>query len=176
MKSKITAVSIGAALVTIFLTAPVSRAADTEVFTAQLLGDNEVPPINSPGQASFRMEISSNGNITFTMTFSGLATTVMVSHLHFAPTKVGGGVMINLCGTPGLQACPAGPSGTFTGTITAANVAAIAGQGINAGDLTSALEAVREGNSYANIHTVRFPGGEIRGQVKRGKGSSDEQE
>jgi hypothetical protein len=175
MKSKITAVSIGAALVTILLTAPALRAEKTEVFTAQLLGDNEVPPINSPGQASFRMEISSSGDINFTLTFSGLSAPLLVSHLHFAPTKVAGGVMINLCGTPGIQACPVGPSGTITGTITAANVATIANQGIDAGDLTSALEAVREGNSYANMHTTRFPGGEIRGQVKRGKGNSDEE-
>jgi hypothetical protein len=45
------------------------------------------------------------------------------------------------------------------------------GQGINAGDLASALEAVGEGNAYANRHTKKFPGGEIRGQVVRRKGT-----
>jgi hypothetical protein len=171
MKSQITAVSIGAALVTILLTAPALRAADTEVFTATLLGDNEVPPINSQGQASFRMEIGST--ITFTLTFSGLSAPLLVAHLHFAPTKVAGGVMIFLCGGDSQPACPVGPSGTITGTITAANVVAVmlgnVNQGIDAGDLTSALEAVREGNAYANMHTTKFPGGEIRGQVKRSK-------
>ena len=44
------------------------------------------------------------------------------------------------------------------------------GQGIAAGDLDSALEAVREGLSYANMHTTMFPGGEIRGNVQRGAG------
>ena len=38
------------------------------------------------------------------------------------------------------------------------------------GDLDSALEAVRTGLSYANMHTTNFPGGEIRGNVKRGGG------
>jgi CHRD domain len=32
------------------------------------------------------------------------------------------------------------------------------------------LEAVRQGLSYANMHTTTFPGGEIRGNVQRGGG------
>jgi CHRD domain len=138
----------------------------TEVFSARLLGDSEVPPINSAGTATFHMEIGAT--ITFTLTFSGLSSNLFVSHLHFAPTKVGGGVMIFLCGGGSQPACPAATSGTISGTITAANVTGPTGQGIAPGDLTSALEAVREGNAYANMHTQMFPGGEIRGQVRRG--------
>jgi hypothetical protein len=54
--------------------------------------------------------------------------------------------------------------------ITAANVTGPTGQGIAPGDLDSALEAVRQGLSYANMHTTNFPGGEIRGNVQRGGG------
>ena len=46
-------------------------------------------------------------------------------------------------------------------------------QGIDPGDLTSALEAVDDGAAYANIHTTKFPGGEIRGQVRRGNKHAD---
>jgi hypothetical protein len=114
------------------------------------------------------MEISSSGTISFTLTFSGLTSNILVSHLHFAPTKVAGGVMIFLCGGGNQPACPAAAtSGTVTGTITAANVTGPAAQNIAAGDLASALEAVGDGLSYANIHTTNFPGGEIRGQVVR---------
>jgi hypothetical protein len=137
-----------------------------EVFSARLLGDSEVPPINSAGTATFHMEIGAT--ITFTVTFSGLSSNLVVSHLHFAPTKVGGGVMIFLCGGGNQPACPAATSGTISGTIAAANVTGPAGQGIAPGDLASALEAVREGNAYANMHTDNFKGGEIRGQVRRG--------
>ena len=141
-----------------------------EVFSARLLGDSEVPPINSAGTATFHMEIKGTDitDITFSLKFSGLSSNLIVSHLHFAPTKVGGGVMIFLCGGGNQPACPAATSGTISGTIMANNVTGPTGQGIAPGDLTSALEAVREGNAYANMHTENFKAGEIRGQVRRG--------
>jgi len=143
----------------------------TERFSASLAGGNEVPPINSAGTAAFEMTISDT--ITFSLTFSGLSSPLVVSHLHFAPSKVAGGVMIFLCGGGNQPACPAATSGTITGTLTAANVTGPTAQGITAGDLTSALEAVRDGLSYANMHTTSFPGGEIRGNVQRGGGHTN---
>ena len=164
MNLKKSAILTSLALATALVAAP----NDTEVFSAQLLGDNEVPPINSTGTASFQMEVGST--ITFTLTYSGLSGAPAVAHLHFAQPDVAGGVMIFLCGGGGQPACPATTSGTITGTITAANVVGPTAQGITAGDLTSALEAVRDGSAYANMHTANFPSGEIRGQVRRGKG------
>ena len=146
--------------------APLAHSA-TELFSANLSGENEVPPINTAGSATFHMEIGST--ITFSLTFSGLSSPLTVSHLHFAPTNVAGGVMIFLCGGGGQPDCPAATSGTITGTITAANVVGPTTQGIAVGDLDSALEAVREGLAYANMHTTNFAGVEIRGQVRRGR-------
>ena len=128
----------------------------TERFSASLAGGNEVPPINSAGTAAFDMTI--RDTITFSLTFSGLSSPLTVSHLHFAPSKVAGSVMIFLCGGGNQPACPAATSGTITGTITAANVTGPIGQGITAGDLDSALAAVRSELSYANMHTTMFPG------------------
>jgi hypothetical protein len=141
----------------------------TERFSASLSGANEVPPINTAGTGNFDMTIQ-QGSITFSLTFSDLSSALSVAHLHFAPSKVAGGVMIFLCGGGNQPACPATTSGTITGTITAANVTGPGNQGIAAGDLDSALEAVRENLSYANMHTTMFGGGEIRGQVRRGGG------
>jgi hypothetical protein len=139
-----------------------------EHFSASLVGDNEVPPINSDGSADFRMDIGDT--ITFSLRFSGLSSNLTLAHIHFAPTKVAGGVMIFLCGGGGQPACPAATSGTINGTITAANVTGPANQGITVGDLASALEAVRDDLGYVNMHTTNFGGGEIRGQVRRGRG------
>jgi hypothetical protein len=157
-----------AAVMANLLAAPVANS-QTERFSASLTGAQEVPPINTAGTGNLEMTIQ-QGTITFSLTFSGLSSPLSVAHLHFAPSKVAGGVMIFLCGGGGQPACPATTEGTITGTITAANVTGPTAQGIAAGDLDSALEAVRDGLSYANMHTANFGGGEIRGQVRRGLG------
>ena len=152
------------------LRVPAARSA-TEHFSASLVGENEVPPINTAGSGAFRMQIVGS-NITFSLSFSDLSSALSVAHLHFAPSSVAGGVMIFLCGGGGQPDCPAATSGTITGTITAANVTGPTTQGIDIGDLDSALEAVRAGLAYANMHTANFAGGEIRGQVHRGNGNN----
>lgn len=156
------------------LCAVVSVCAAAENFTAQLAGANEVPPINSAGTATFNMSISGSNTITFTLKFDGLSSNLLFAHIHFAQTNVAGGVMIFLCGGGGQPDCPSATSGTITGTITAANVVGPTGQGVAPGDLTSALEIIRDGEGYANMHTINFPSGEIRGQLRRGGRGADE--
>ena len=168
MKTKNIGIWAIAALAVSLLAAPAAHS-QTERFSATLSGAEEVPPINTSGTAAFDMTIQP-GTITFSLTFSDLSSPLGVAHLHFAPGKVAGGVMIFLCGGGGQPACPATTEGTITGTITAANVTGPTTQGVNAGDLDSALEAVRDGLSYANMHTTNFGGGEIRGNVQRGGG------
>jgi hypothetical protein len=135
------------------------------ILRANARGAQEVPPNNTNGSASFTATIHEDGTINFKMTFANLSTPLLVSHIHFAPTKVAGGVMIFLCGGGGQPACPAATSGTIEGTITPANVVGPTAQGITAGDLASALRAIRGGEGYVNLHTPKFPAGEIRGQV-----------
>src|SRR5262245_6454519 len=107
-----------AALTANLLAAPLAYSDDAEHFSASLAGDSEVPPINSAGSANFQMVIGTP--IRFSLTFTGLSSNLILAHLHFAPTKVSGGVMIFLCGGGGQPACPAATHGTITGTITAA--------------------------------------------------------
>jgi hypothetical protein len=168
MKTKNVGFWIILALTASVLVAPVAHS-QTKRLSASLSGANEVPPINSAGTADFQMSIQP-GAINFSLSFADLSSPLIVAHLHFAPSKVAGGVMIFLCGGGGQPACPATTSGNITGTITAANVTGPVGQGINPTDLDSALEAVRAGLSYANMHTTNFTGGEIRGQVRPGAG------
>jgi hypothetical protein len=172
MKTKNKTKNIGfwaiAAVMANLLAAPIANS-QTERFSARLSGGEEVPPINTAGTGNFEMTIQP-GTITFSLTFSGLSSPLAVAHLHFGQANVAGGVMIFLCGGGGQPACPATTEGTITGTITAANVTGPSLQGIAPGDLDSALEAVRNGLSYANMHTANFGGGEIRGQIRRGLG------
>src|SRR5437868_10026246 len=110
MRIKYFGILASGALIAAFYPAPAQAA--REIFTAALAGDNEVPPINTAGTATFQME-KVDGAITFSLTFSGLSTSLAVAHLHFAPTKVAGGVMVFLCGGGNQPACPAATSGTI---------------------------------------------------------------
>jgi hypothetical protein len=168
MKTKNVGFWIILALTASVLVAPAAHS-QTERFSASLIGTNEVPPINTAGTADFNMTIQPSG-ITFSINFSGLSSPLAVAHTHFGVPNVNGGVMIFLCGGGGQPACPATTSGTITGTITAANVVGPTTQGVAVGDLDTALELLRDGFSYANMHTTNFPSGEIRGQVRRGAG------
>jgi hypothetical protein len=54
-----------------------------------------------------------------------------------------------------------------TGTLTAANVLALAGQNVPAGDFDAVADALLSDTAYVNVHTTNFPAGEIRGQLSR---------
>ena len=70
-------------------------------------------------------------------------------------------------GPAGTQACPAG-GGTITGTLSAADVIGPASQGVTAGNFQAVVDALESDTAYANIHTTKFPAGEIRGQIRHG--------
>jgi hypothetical protein len=53
--------------------------------------------------------------------------------------------------------------------VTPADVVGPAGQGISPGQFEEVLKAMREGATYANVHSTLFPGGEIRGQIESGR-------
>jgi len=156
---------LSALLVLTFSLATAAGDDDITTLTASLRGANEVPAVNSNGSASFLAVFHEDGTIAFTETFTGLTSNAILSHIHFGEVHVAGGVMIWLCGGGGQPACPAATSGSFSGTITHANVTGPTSQGISAGDLASALRAVRQGAGYVNLHSVNFPAGELRGQV-----------
>ena len=78
----------------------------------------------------------------------------------------------------GTPTCPSS-GGTVTGTINAASILAPAppgGQNITAGDFTVLLRALSSNTTYANVHTMNFKAGEIRGQVQLAPEDEDEGE
>jgi len=134
---------------------------------ASLRGLNEVPPTASAATATLRATLDETAQtITFTLDYRNMAANPSAAHVHFGPTKVNGGVMVFFCGGGGKPACPPAPA-TITGTWVAADVLGPAAQGIAAGEFAESLAAMRNGLSYANIHTDKHPGGEIRGPVRR---------
>ena len=137
-------------------------------FRATLIGYNEVPSLNSPGHAKLALTVTDT-TITFTLEYADLTGPPAAAHIHIGQPGVNGGVSVFFCGGGGKPACPAGNSGTVTGSISAADVVGPLAQGFVVGDITPVIAALRAGFTYANMHTAKFPGGEIRGQVLGGK-------
>jgi hypothetical protein len=142
-------------------------------FSARLDSYQETPSLNSPGRGTFRAEVS-NDQITFRLDYSNLTGPAAVAHVHIGQRGVAGGVSYFLCGGGGKPACPTATSGTVTGTVVAADVVGPTAQGFNPGDLVSVLAAMRAGVTYANVHTAKFPAGEIRGQLRGGHGHDED--
>jgi len=135
-------------------------------FRASLDGYHETPlSISTNGTGSFRATLNPTGDeLTYELQYSGLeGGPLLFAHVHIGQTGTTGGVMFFLCGG-GKPACPNGPA-TVTGTVNASDIIGPAGQGVAAGEFEEAIRAMRTGAAYANVHTMVYPSGEIRGQI-----------
>jgi len=150
-------------------------AAEAETITTRLLGYQETPQtINSDASGEFKATIHEDGTaIDYELTYRNLSSSPLQSHIHFGRPGLSGSIVLFLCsnltpptGVPAPQACPAPPA-TITGTLTAADVIAVAAQGIDAGaaGFAEVLKAIRADAAYANVHTMLHPSGEIRGRL-----------
>lgn len=134
-----------------------------------LIGYEENPDVSTVATGSFEARLANDGSsLAYELSYSGLEGTVQQAHVHFGKRAVNGGVSFFLCtnlgnGPAGTQACP--QEGTVTGTIDAADVIGPAAQGIEPGAFGEILAAMRAGHAYANVHTTKWPGGEIRAQI-----------
>lgn len=143
-----------------------------------LTGYEEVPAVSTVAEGEFHARISDDAShIDYELKYSDLEGSVTQAHIHFGQKGVNGGISVWLCGNPsatvtpptGTQLCPPSPA-TITGTLTAANVVGPSGQGIAAGEFAELISAIRAGKTYANVHSTKFTGGEIRSQIEGNSG------
>ena len=117
-----------------------------ETYRATLSPNQEVPPAaNSRGTGTAEVRINIRDNtFTWTTSYSGTTGPVTMGHIH-GPAAAGAnaGVVVPLQGSEK-------PSAQGSGKLTAAQY----------GDLAAGLY-------YVNLHTAQYPGGEIRGQLRR---------
>ena len=144
-----------------------------------LNGYEENPDVSTVASGSFTARLSDDGtSLHYKLSYSGLEGSVIQSHVHFGKRAINGGVSFFLCGTAaspgpaGTPACPV-PGGTVEGVITAAQVIGPTAQGIEVGNLAEILAAMRAGHAYANVHSTKWPGGEIRAQIDNDRGRHD---
>jgi len=142
-------------------------------FTVDLSGDNENPPIVSPGNGSALIDIDTIARtMTLDVTFADLLGTTTAAHIHCCaapPTNAMVATQVpSFAGFP-LDVSSGSYLNTFDMTLASSyNPAFITMHG---GTVDSAfadlLAAMLAGETYLNIHTTRFPGGEIRGTLMR---------
>ena len=138
---------------------------DDDEFEARLAGFREVPAVSTVASGRFKAELDEGDQvIEFRLSYRNLEAPVLFAHIHLGQKDVNGGVSAFLCGGGSKPACP--QEGTVTGTIVPADVIGPSGQGIAAGEFAELVRAMRAGVTYANVHSEKFPGGEIRGQIE----------
>jgi CHRD domain/PEP-CTERM motif len=163
-------VSLFGLLVTVFMFSTVARA-DQLVFTTTLTGSQEVPPSGSPGIGSALVTLDTVTNLlTINVSFAGLVSPTTASHIHCC-TPPGANAIV----ATAVPTFPGFPLGVTTGTylmtfdLTAASTYNPAFITANGGTVSGAMAAfvagLNSGQTYLNIHTSQFPGGEIRGQL-----------
>jgi hypothetical protein len=173
MKKLLVAVSACVSLLpTVVLPISAARAATTTL-VADLSQANEVPQTGSPGTGTATVVLDAIAQtLAVNVTFSGLTSGTTASHIHCclaSPFQPNMNVPVATT-VPTFPNFPLGvTSGTYSMTfdLTQAstyNPAFVTGQGGTVAGAEAALEtALLAGETYLNIHTTMFPGGEIRG-------------
>jgi hypothetical protein len=128
-------------------------------FTAQLDGGQEVPPTDTTATGSAMFTLDDNKTaLHYQLNVTNIYN-VTAAHIHVAPAGVNGPVVVPLF------------SGNETGPV---NGVLAEGTIMSADDLTGPLAGmtiddliaeIESGNAYTNVHTSKYPGGEIRGQI-----------
>ena len=126
-------------------------------FTAQLSGDQQVPPIqtSASGMAWFK---PMQDNVGFEVNVTDIQGVTM-AHIHSGKQGENGPPIVPLYKSDT-------PSGQMSGVLAKGNTTADTFQGPMAGKTISDLvTAMQNGETYVNIHTQQNPDGEIRGQI-----------
>ena len=149
-----------------------SSSTSTSFRGSPLTGYEENPDISTVASGTFHANVTSAGRLAYTLTYDGLEGVVQQAHIHFGKRAVNGGISIFLCANGSFRAgqradlpeCP--QSGTVIGEVDATAVVGPAAQGIEPGNLPELLAAMDLGRTYANVHSTKWPGGEIRAQIE----------
>jgi hypothetical protein len=140
MKMTVPTLALAAAFTAVLAVAPVS--AEMLAFKADLKGASEVPPTDSPATGTATVDVdTSTKEAKWTVQYSGMTGEATAAHIH-GPAAVGEN---------------AGPAVDMSGKIESGS-----------GTLTDAqLADLQAGKMYINIHSAKFPDGEIRGQLTK---------
>lgn len=122
-------------------------------FTASLNGQQEVPPVNVPGNGVGKFTLNATGTaLQFEVTVNDLSGPLTAAHIHNAAAGVNGP-----------------PVRTITNAFTDSTASGTWSSSDTVEALTPALVAeLLATKLYVNVHTAANPSGEVRGQIRAG--------
>jgi hypothetical protein len=161
------AILLGAVTAGLMIACESSTESNLPDYIAGLSPMKENPAITtSTATGEFTATLSGN-TLTYNFTFTGLGSNSTLAHIHgpaTAPTQ-NVGVLINFDDAAnGRTFTLNATSGTGSGTVDLSPTATTANVNVNGDSLRKLLDA---GRLYVNVHSVNFPGGEIRGTIVR---------
>jgi hypothetical protein len=154
-------------------------------FRESMNGLNEAAAVvSTTGTGTFRAAINRDETeIQYRLTFENLEGDVRQAHIHIGWPQNSGGIVLWLCDTAAnpspIATTPDCTSnnpadlrnGVVTGTLTEADVQNVAASGIagptatTPGEFAEVVTLIKTGRTYVNLHSVKFPPGEIRSQI-----------
>lgn len=138
----------------LLMAVPAAVFAADEVFTADLSGDAQVPPITVDATGDATVTIADDeSSVSWDVNYTGLTGDAAAGHIHFGASDAAGPVMIPFATVSNTGSTGSFASGDYAG-----------GAGLPA-DWAGVLAAIRDGDAYVNIHTAANGAGEIRGQL-----------
>ena len=139
------------------------------IATATLTGDGESPSTGTgTGKVMFN---SATDTLTVALAFTGLTSPTAIpsgvpgaAHIHFGLPGVGGPILFPFV-EPYANTFPARRHFRYVCYDPDAGQPLARHGGRHQSRSPQAVNEIEEGETYFNIHTVAFPGGEIRGQI-----------
>ena len=126
--------------IVVLASAGIAYAASTPVMIGTTLTAAADHATASHGKGTFTGDITGR-KLKFTLRFSGLTGAASAAHIHMGAKGVSGPVVVPLCGP-----CKSPLSKTVSLSA-------------------SVISAIKKGKAYVNVHTAKYPAGEIRGQL-----------
>ena len=134
------------------------KSAKAIVYKTELSGNNEVPMRETDASGHAIVKISQDEEtVQYVVIVENIENT-RAAHFHKAPAGVNGAVVIGIFSGPKIE-------GVFSDKVTSGKITTESFGDDGTTKLAMFIQDIKDGNIYINVHTDRYPGGELRGQL-----------
>ncbi len=128
-------------------------------FKAKLTGGQVVPPVKTMAKGEATFKLGKDDELTYKLTVTDIEN-VSAAHIHIGKMGKSGGPLAGLFAGPKKD-------GKFSGTLSEGTITSKELIGPLTGkSVRDLVELIKSGDAYVNVHTDKYPDGEIRGQIK----------